>query len=106
MDKKSIKSSIMERIDQLQQELIDLNEEAKPIAPENAIGRISRMDAINNKSVVEASIRTKEQTLRSLKAAANRVDDADFGICATCGKPIPEGRILLIPHARKCVTCS
>jgi DnaK suppressor protein len=24
----------------------------KPIAPENAIGRVSRMDAINNKSVM------------------------------------------------------
>ena len=33
----------------------------KPIAPENAIGRISRMDAINNKSVNEAALIKAEQ---------------------------------------------
>ena len=28
-----------------------LKEATKPISPENSIGRVSRMDAINNKSV-------------------------------------------------------
>ena len=36
---------------------LDYKEITKPIAPENAIGRISRMDAINNKSVTEAALR-------------------------------------------------
>ena len=34
-------------------QIIKYSELCKPIAPENSIGRISRMDAINNKSVVD-----------------------------------------------------
>ncbi len=41
----------------------------KPIAPDNSIGRVSRMDAINNKSVNEAALYTAIQKLEGLKAA-------------------------------------
>ena len=37
--------------------ILEYTELCKPIAPENSIGRVSRMDAINNKSVVEAALR-------------------------------------------------
>ena len=47
----------------------DLKELTKPISPENAIGRVSRMDAINNKSVNEAALRTSENKLKKLKYA-------------------------------------
>lgn len=78
----------------------------KPIAPENAIGRVSRMDAINNKSVNEAALRKVETKLKNLEVALSKVDDADFGICLKCKKEIPLGRIMLLPHAVTCVHCA
>ena len=39
-----------------------------PIAPENAIGRVSRMDAINNKSVNEAALKKAEIKLKTSKS--------------------------------------
>ena len=58
---KKIKSKSRKK---LNQEILDTKEKikeyselSKPISPENAIGRISRMDAINNKSVVEAAFK-------------------------------------------------
>ena len=41
----------------IEETLIQINEYrelTKPIHPDNAIGRVSRMDLINNKSVIEA----------------------------------------------------
>lgn len=78
----------------------------KPIAPENAIGRVSRMDAINNKSVNEAALRKAETKLKNLEIALSKIDDSDFGICIRCKNEIPLGRILLMPHAVTCVHCA
>jgi DnaK suppressor protein len=78
----------------------------RPIAPENAIGRVSRMDAINNKSVNQAALTNSEIKLNNLKVALTKIDDEDFGICVRCNNPIPLGRILLMPHAITCVNCA
>ena len=78
----------------------------KPIAPENAIGRVSRMDAINNKSVNDAALRKAESKLKNLEVALTKVDDPDFGVCIRCKKEIPLGRIMLLPHAVTCVNCA
>lgn len=78
----------------------------KPIAPENAIGRVSRMDAINNKSVIEAALKKAEQKLSNLKIALSNINDPDFGVCYKCKQNIPIGRVLLMPHARFCVQCA
>ena len=78
----------------------------KPIAPENAIGRISRMDAINNKSVNEAALKKAEQKLKNLKIALSNLNDSTFAICARCNQEIPIGRILLMPQSRFCVNCA
>ena len=64
------------------------------------------MDAINNKSVVEAALRKANEKLSKLKLVLEKVDDSDFGLCIRCGNPIPIGRILLMPHSRLCVSCA
>ena len=106
MNKKALEKEIDSRIISLSEEIKELKELVKPISPENAIGRISRMDAINNKSVNEASLRAKLAMLSNLNSAKSRIDDNDFGMCLKCGLPIPEGRLILMPQARKCVNCS
>lgn len=100
--REKIKTAIVET-----KELVsELKELTKPIGPENAIGRISRMDAINNKSINDAALRKAVEKLRKLKFADEHLDDANFGICIKCKQEIPEGRLLLMPQATKCVNCS
>jgi DnaK suppressor protein len=101
-----IKQRIKEEIDASRKLVVKYRELTKPIAPENAIGRVSRMDAINNKSVNEAALRKVETKLKNLEVALSKVDDADFGICLKCKKEIPLGRIMLLPHAVTCVHCA
>lgn len=78
----------------------------QPISPENAIGRISRMDAINNKSVVEAALRKSEEKLKKLKMVEKNISNKDFGICIRCKTQIPIGRLMIIPESTKCVNCA
>lgn len=84
----------------------EYKEETKPVAPDCAIGRVSRMDAINNKSIVEAALRTQENKLRGLNFVQSTLHDEDFGLCYRCKNPIPIQRILLVPHNKFCVRCA
>lgn len=105
-DKQDIKKRILEELEKTEELILDYKESTKPISPENAIGRVSRMDAINNKSVVEAALRKAEEKLNKLKLVLDKINDADFGLCMRCGNPIPIGRILLMPQSRNCVRCA
>ncbi len=106
INKAEIRSKIETEILKTEQKVVEYKELTRPIEPENAIGRISRMDAINNKSVVEAALRKAVIKLNNLKLALSKIDDDDFGLCIRCHKPIPLGRILFMPQARSCVACS
>lgn len=107
MEKKDeIKSRIEEEIMKTLDSIVKYRELTKPISPENAIGRISRMDAINNKSINVAALQKAELKLNNLKVALTKIDDADFGLCRKCNQPIPLGRLLLLPQAAMCVNCS
>ena len=105
-DKSDIKDKLLEEIEKTNKSIADYREMTKPISPENAIGRISRMDAINNKSVAEAALRQSEIKLTNLHHVLDSIEDKDFGICLKCQKPIPIGRILLMPQSRYCVNCA
>lgn len=101
-----IEVTIKEEIAKTESAIVDYKEMTKPIAPENAIGRISRMDAINNKSVAEAALRKAEEKLKGLHLVLDNIDQSDFGQCAKCKRPIPLGRIMLMPQSRHCVNCA
>ncbi len=101
-----IEKLIQEEITKTENSVLEYKELTKPIGPENAIGRVSRMDAINNRSVVEAALRTAEHKLLGLKNILPKVREADFGKCARCKHEIPLGRILLMPQSRFCVNCA
>jgi DnaK suppressor protein len=106
MNKEEIKQNILKEITKTENLISEYREMSKPVAPDDAIGRITRMDAINNKSVTEASLRQSEEKLRNLKRVLSKVGTKEFGICIKCGKPIPEARILYRPESLRCVNCA
>jgi DnaK suppressor protein len=101
---------ITEKIDseiiKTESKIIDYRDQCKPIAPDVAIGRISRMDAINNKSVAEAALRQAEERLKNLVNMKTKVGMKEFGVCAKCESEIPFGRMIFRPESRLCVNCA
>ena len=103
---KDIETLIYKEIEKTQISITNLEQLTKPIAPENAIGRVSRMDAINNKSVNDAALQKAKQKLKNLQITLSNLHDSEFGICAKCHNKIPIGRVMLMPHSRFCVHCA
>ena len=106
MDILHIKENIINKISKTQNEITELKELTSPISPENAVGRISRMDAINNKTINDRTLRKAEEKLKKLKLSLSRIDDPNFGTCMKCSSPIQEGRLLLLPEEEKCINCA
>ncbi|MCP4438585.1 MAG: TraR/DksA family transcriptional regulator [Aureispira sp.] len=104
--REEIKKLIQKKILQAEKKVTLYQEMAQPITPENSIGRVSRMDAINNKGVLEAALRKAEGRLSALRSMVNKVDDEDFGKCSKCKIEIPVGRVLLMPESPYCVNCA
>ena len=106
VDKIQLKKKIESLIEKSKQDIMDMEAMTQPVKPENSLGRISRMDAIQNKSVMELNLRNKKKKLSKLKLALGKLDHVDFGICEICKKEIQEGRLIYIPESTKCIHCA
>ena len=105
-DRKKVIDLIEGEIKLTIEQIAEYEELSQPIAPDDSIGRVSRMDAINNKSITEAALRTANEKLKSLKYVLTKINDDDFGSCARCGEEIPIKRIILRPQSVYCVRCA
>ena len=97
---------IQEQIKRVEENVTQLKEDTQPIAPENSLGRVSRMDAINNKSVAEESLRQAKRRLVRLQEAAENITDSDFGNCQQCKEAIVFDRLIFMPESRQCMQCA
>jgi len=105
--KQEFKEDVLAEIRSLEAQIPRLKELVKPVAPDNAIGRVSRMDNIVNQSVAEVQLSKAKVRLVRLKEALKRVDeDENFGLCADCGDPIPRARLKAMPETEFCVECA
>ncbi|HKX75543.1 MAG TPA: TraR/DksA C4-type zinc finger protein [Acidimicrobiia bacterium] len=44
--------------------------------------------------------------LRKVERALARIEDGTYGICESCGQPIPLARLEVLPYSTECVSCA
>ena len=87
-------------------EIVDgLAEGTRPVEPDSAIGRITRMDAIQGQQMAKASQRTARVRLQQIAAALQRAGAGAYGECAECGHDIGYPRLKARPEAPFCLQC-
>lgn len=101
-----LKEDIKEKIKAIRENIAAYKLLTKPISPDNAIGRLTRMEAINSKSINEAALVKARATLSKLERALVKIDTPDFGLCCECEEPIPSGRLMVLPEADLCIRCA
>jgi DnaK suppressor protein len=73
---------------------------------QQAVGRLSRMDAMQDQAVAQAQERKRRHDLVRIDMALRRLEAGDYGYCAECGDEIPEARLAIDPMAECCVKCA
>ena len=59
-----------------------------------------------NDDVLEEIAKETQTSIARLKAALQRLEDNNYGICSSCGKDIAEARLNAIPETTFCVNCA
>ena len=106
IDKALLAEKLSEQIELTETKIAGFEEMSAPVTPDDAIGRVSRMDAINNKAVQEAALAKAREKLTKLMIIQSNLDDPKLGLCTRCGRPITMGRLVLMPESAFCVRCS
>jgi len=104
--REEILQAILEKIQTLKKNIEAFGDLSKPVSPDNAIGRLTRMEAINSRSINEASLAKSKQTLLALEKALAAIETEEFGECLHCEEPIPHKRLMIMPEASLCVACA
>jgi DnaK suppressor protein len=97
------------RLVQLQHEveanLAGLQEEAKPVDLELSIGRLSRVDAMQQQQMATARMQRLQDQLQQIRSALARVRSGTYGDCLKCEEPIGAQRLRARPEALVCRAC-
>lgn len=97
---------IQDEIAKTKEEITGLEESTQPVSPDNSIGRLSRMEAINAQNVAMANLKDAHTRIRKLHVAMQRIEEGEYGECLNCGETISEQRLKSIPEATLCINCA
>ncbi|MCG5501096.1 TraR/DksA family transcriptional regulator [Ectothiorhodospira lacustris] len=79
---------------------------ATVVLDQSSVGRLSRMDALQQQAMAQNTRQRARQSLLRIEAALRRCDDGSYGDCLDCGEPINPRRLDLDPAATLCITCA
>ncbi len=71
-----------------------------------SVGRVSRMDALQQQAMSQQAARRRTLEKQRLKSALLRLDSGDFGYCLRCEALIAPARLELDPGATLCIACA
>jgi len=87
-------------------QLAEIELSAKPVELDQAsVGRLSRLDAIQQQAMALASRRNLQTRLSRCLMALGAVDREEYGMCRSCEEPIGYRRLSAYPEAPLCITC-
>ncbi len=73
---------------------------------QQAVGRLSRMDAMQVHAMAEATHERRLAELTRIVGALERMDDGDYGYCVACDGKIAAKRLELDPAVPTCIKCA
>ncbi|PLX94896.1 MAG: molecular chaperone DnaK [Desulfuromonas sp.] len=101
---------------ELQQDLIGLqgellalldmsSESSRPVELDQPIGRLSRMDALQQQHMAKANRQGHEQRLRLVENALGAIRNDRYGECRSCEEPVGYPRLKARPETPFCLAC-
>ena len=79
---------------------------ATVVLDQSSVGRLSRMDALQQQAMAQNARQRTEEELRRIEAALRRCEDGSYGYCARCDELIDPRRLELYPAAGLCIACA
>jgi len=100
-----MRSALQERQAELRHLLEVTIDGTRPVDLREPIGRLTRMDAIQQQKMSAANRRSSEVRLQQVTVALEAIARGVYGACRKCEDPIGHRRLKARPEAPYCVGC-
>lgn len=81
-------------------------ERATVVLDQTTVGRLSRMDALQNQAMQLETERRREVELARIEAALKRIENGAYGYCVSCDDEVEKKRLEMDPSTPVCVGCA
>lgn len=103
--KKLMEALVNER-DELTALSLGRKEDRAPVTlDQQSVGRLSRMDAIQQQSMDLAREERRKHRREMIASALKRIEEDNYGYCFKCGDDIPFKRLSVDPCVIRCIDC-
>ena len=104
---KKFKDLLIKEKDELKMLSLKTKDSRAPvILDQQSVGRLSRMDAIQQQNMNLATETNRNNKISQIENTLKRIELGTFGICISCGEEISEKRLLIDPTVLKCIGCN
>jgi len=90
---------------ELEAVLLVSRDAVKPVDLDEPIGRLSRIDALAQQKLAQASREGLSLRAKQVSAALARFDEGSYGTCATCEENVGYARLKARPETPFCIAC-
>lgn len=92
-------------LERLEKESTDAREDSEAVSPDNSIGRLSRLDAMQMQEMALEAQRRRDVRMQQIREALERMDAGTYGTCELCRNTIEYDRLSAYPEATVCGKC-
>ena len=89
----------------LEEQLAATTHSSRPVDLDEPIGRVSRMDAIQQQKMASAARQSSALRLKHIAAALVAIHDGEYGYCRACEESIGYRRLKARPETALCLSC-
>jgi DnaK suppressor protein len=107
LDTEHYRRRLADEVAQLDQAIIQANAGAATVQlDQSSVGRLSRMDAMQQQAMAQGMRARLDRRERMLEAALARIEAGTFGLCCQCYAEIEPERLKHDPAMVFCTECS
>lgn len=103
--RESLRALLQQKLDEVQHGLLTSREDARPVGLDLSIGRLTRVDALQQQHMAAARRRGLETQSAQIQQALSKLQAGTYGACARCGEPIGYARLKVRPESPYCIRC-
>jgi len=106
-DRSAREAQLKARLEELDSvEAANEGDRAVVVLDQQSVGRLSRMDALQNQAMAQETQRRRAQERMRIAAALERIAEDEYGWCQNCGEEIAAKRLDIDPMAVMCSACA
>lgn len=107
LDLKALKAKLLAERREIEHDAaVSAEERAAVELDQSTVGRLSRMDALQNQALQLETERRREIELARIEAALKRMETGGYGYCVSCGQDIQTKRLENDPATPVCIDCA